>query len=412
MSIANGVVRAAGPAALIAALSACSAARQIAGIDTVYLDKAEVLELATQIDSPVQRICPRAPVQMTISVIAKWPGQPAPVRLDTWRGGPGTRRNGMLDFRNFAFGSERGRFDEMGWFYPDPDVLTALDRGFDLDVALQNPLAAQSQKLHFDADFSCIAGAGTPGGPGAFGGSGGSGDSGRDGHDHADGDGQHGSDGGFGGPGGPGGRGQDGPRYRAYATYLRTSSNEQFVALRLEGDIGDFVLAPMDRPLTLIAAGGPGGAGGSGGYGGSGGNGGDAANEGKDGRNGRGGRGGEGGDGGFGGDGGDGGDGGSIELIYDSRYPELADLIRLEVGGGPGGPGGSGGSGGSGGDGGKGGAARGRDGRDGVSGPPGQPGYEGRPGDADKRPGNVATMFKGLPGLRPLETGAVVSKRQ
>ncbi|MEH6416336.1 hypothetical protein [Pseudomonas sp. CGJS7] len=386
-----------GLAALALSLSGCGAVRSIAGINTVHLQEATVSAMQTDIGPGVTTICPRQPVQMHVTVTAQLPRQPAPGVYETWSGGNGTRRNGMLDFRNFAFTSAQGGFDELGWFRPNPDVLATVDSGFAIGTQLLHPRAQLVQSRHYPADYRCILSVGTAGGPGQRGGDGSSGYRGSDGRSGFDGEsGDHGRRGGDGAPGGPG---FGGPRLQMYATYVSTSQYPKLLAVRVFGDFQDFVLAPADRPLTLVAAGGIGGVGGSGGSGGSGGDGG--RGEGDKDRPGYGGHGGDGGDGGYGGPGGVGGDGGEIELIYDRRYPELAQLLRFDVSGGAPGPGGSGGSGGSQGDGG-GGAHSGRDGRYGDSGGSGPIGLPGRPGHAELSAGEVSAHFRGLPGVRML----------
>lgn len=377
------------------ALSGCGAMRSIAGINTVHLEQARIESMQVDLATGATTICPRERVQMHVEVAAQLPGQPAPLLYETWRGGNGTRRNGMLDFRNFAFASEQGRFDELGWYAPDPDVLATVDSGFAIGANLIHPVTPLARTVHYPPGYDCIAAIGAPGGTGAYGRDGGSGDGGRDGYDGA-----HGGRGGYGQDGGdgePGGNGYDGPHLRAYATFVATQRYPKLLAVLIEGDLQDFVLAPAGRGFTVLAAGGRGGAGGDGGSGGPGGDGGRGSEE-KD-RPGYGGEGGDGGDGGYGAPGGAGGDGGRIELVYDRRFPELAGLLRTDVSGGRGGDGGSGGYGG---DGGRGGLGSGRDGRSGEYGRSGPGGPGGRDGYARMQAGDVAAQFRGLPGVRPL----------
>lgn len=364
------------------ALSGCGAVRSIAGINTVHLADAKVSAMESDIGPGVNSICPRQPVQMHVRVTAQLPRQPGPSSLETWSGANGTRRNGMLDFRNFAFASAQGRFDELGWFAPDPDVLATVESGFVIGTRLLHPDAQLAQTRHYPADYDCIVSAGAPGGPGYSGADGASGYSGSDGRNGYDG--QDGSDGGHGGDGAPGGPGFAGPRLRMYATYASTRDYPKLIVLRVTGDLDDLVLARADRPLTLLAPGGRGGAGGDGGNGGSGGDGGRGESE-KDRPS----------------YGGDGGDGGEIELIYDRRYPELAQWLRFDVSGGMPGAGGDGGIAGSQGNGG-GGSRSGRDGRYGTSGGSAPDGVPGRPGHAQMRAGDVSAYFRDLPGVRIL----------
>lgn len=387
--------------------SGCGAVRSIAGINTVQLQDAQVSAMETDIGPGVTTICPRQPVQMHVAVTARLPREPAAAAYETWHGRNGTRRNGMLDFRNFAFSSAQGRFDEMGWYTPNPDVLESVDSGFAISTQLLHPRAQLVQSRHYLADYGCIVSVGTPGGPGVRGRDGGSGSDGRDGRSGTDGEhGDHGRDGGDGELGGPG---YEGPQLRMYATYVSTRSHPKLIAVRVTGDFDDFVLAPADRPLTLVAAGGIGGAGGNGGSGGRGGDGGrgegarDQSDKHRFGNSGNGGSGGDGGDGGDGAPGGIGGSGGRIELIYDRRYPELAQWLRFDVAGGPGGDGGSSGSAGRQGGAGAGtGGSNGRSGRYGFSGRSGPAGAPGRPGHVEVNAGEVGRYFSGLPGVRRL----------
>ena len=178
------VRRALAPLALAAAtlaLSGCSAVRTIAGVNTVALQQARVDAMEVEIGTGARVICPRQPLQMHVAVSAQLPGQAAPATYDTWRGVPGMRRNGKLDFANFAFSSDQGRFDEWGWFEPNPDILATVDSGFTIVTELLHPSAGLSDRRHYDADYSCIVSAGVPGAPGRGGTDGSSGASGGSG---------------------------------------------------------------------------------------------------------------------------------------------------------------------------------------------------------------------------------------
>jgi hypothetical protein len=370
-------------------LAGCAAYRQLVGEHTLTLERAELVRMEVDLHRPVKKICPREPVQMWVRVDARLPGQPAATRLETWTGGPDTRRNGMLDFGNFEFTSGQGTFDEFGWFHPRPDILATVDRGFEIRTAFRHRPDVFTETRVYEPDYSCVRTAGGTGAVGPSGRDGASGTYGAGGDDHG-----RGAPGGPGGSGGPGGPGQPGPRVQAYATYVRTRFYPRLIAVRLDGEVRDLVLAPADQPLLLTARGGPGGAGGSGGRGGNGGDGG----RGRPGR-----PGGAGGAGGNGGAGGDGGPGGTLELVYDGRFPELGQLIGLDVAGGDPGTAGPGGSGGTGGDGGRG-RDGARNGPGGPGGPAGSDGHEGRPGPAGTtrlRPGAVTERFRGLPGIQP-----------
>jgi hypothetical protein len=389
-----GAWRIAAAAALaLLGLAGCAAYRQLVGEDTVSLQNAEVQRMEVDIRRPVKRICPREPVQMWITVDARLDGQSGVTRIETWEGDPKARRNGKLDFGNFAFTSRQGTFDEFGFFRPNGDMLATAEGGFDIQTALRYRPDRFAESRRYEPDYSCVR---TAGGVGESGTNGSSGDGGSSGYD-----GREGSSGAAGSPGGsgePGAPGRPGPRFQAFATYVRTRFYARLLAVRIEGEVRDLVLAPTDQELVMVARGGAGGAGGSGGRGGNGGDGG----RGRPGRSG--GSGGPGGPGGSGGPGADGGPGGSIELIYDSRFPDIGRWIRPDVAGGPGGVAGPGGDGGTGGDGGRG-REGGRDGRGGAGGAAGSAGPSGRPGPpgtAQLRAGSVTERWRNLPGIQPL----------
>jgi hypothetical protein len=373
---------------MVLLLGACTAYKSLVGENTVSLQGAEVVSMQADIRRPVKKICPREPVQMWVRVEAKLEDQNSPARFETWAGDRQARRNGFLDFGNFVFASGQGTVDEHGWYQPRRDMLATVDRGYEIQTSFRYRPDRLSETLRFEPEYDCVR---------EGGGIGASGDRGRDGRNGQPGfyRGYVGQPGEPGGPGQEGGDGGQGPRLRAYATLVRTRFYPRLMAIRIEGSESDFLLALPDTSVTLMARGGPGGTGGDGGDGGSGAQGGTGR---------PGGPGGPGGSGGPGGNGGSGGDGGSIELVYDSRFPELERQIRPDVSGGPAGAGGSGGSGGNGGAGGSGreGARSGSRGPSGVAGGSGYSGRAGATGSASARAGSVADRFRNLPGIRPL----------
>jgi hypothetical protein len=371
-------------------LAGCAAYRQLVGEDTVSLQNADVQRMEVDIRHPVKRICPREPVQMWVTVDARLQGQSSVTRIETWEGDPSARRNGKLDFGNFTFASRQGTFDEFGFFQPNGDMLASVEGGFEIQTVLRYRPERFADIRRYDPDYACVRTAGGVGQSGANGASGDAGSAGVDGRD-----GSSGSAGASGVSGDPGDPGRPGPRFQVFATYVRTRFYPRLLAIRIEGEIRDLVLALPDQALVLVARGGTGGAGGAGGRGGGGG-------WGRAGRSG--GAGGPGGPGGSGGPGADGGPGGSIELVYDSRFPEIGRLLQPDVAGGAGGVAGPGGDGGTCGDGGKG-REGGRDGRGGAAGAAGSSGPSGRPGppgSAQLRAGSVTDRFRNLPGIQPL----------
>ncbi len=219
-------------------LAGCAAYRQIVGEDTVSLQNAEVQRMEVDIRRPVKRICPREPVQMWVTVDARLEGQSSVTRIETWGGDPKVRRNGKLDFGNFAFASRQGTFDEFGFFLPNGDMLATVEGGFEIQTALRYRPERFTESRRYEPEYSCVR---TAGGVGESGTSGSSGDGGSSGYDGREGSsGAAGSPGGSGGPGGPG---RPGPRFQAFATYVRTRFYPRLLAIRIEGEVRDLVLA-------------------------------------------------------------------------------------------------------------------------------------------------------------------------
>jgi hypothetical protein len=381
--------------ALVAAslsLAGCQLWRRMIGRDTILLDDYDVKSLSAGIRRPGETICPLEATQMAVSVTAVDPADPAKiVEYETWQGDPGGRHNDTLDFSNFAFGSPQGAFDEHGYFHPAGGVVPTIAAEFRIEVALRKQPGVFDAHLVYRPDYRCITGSeegGEPGYDGAYGAPGASGSTGASGG--GDGPGGDGSDGGDGGPGGSGSGGGDGAAVTAWATWAATPFYPKLLAIVVRGAGGDILyLAHPEQGFTVSASGGAGGSGGDGGSGGRGGDGGSGA---------PGGSAGNGGSGGAGGSGGDGGDGGSVQLVYDRRFPELAQAIAIRADGGPGGAPGQRGYAGDGGmayDG-------GTPGVRGADGPPGHPGRSGRPGRVAAEPGDVSSLFAGVNGLQPL----------
>src|SRR5262249_12782589 len=216
----------------------------------------DVQHMALDIRRPVKKICPREPVQMWVTVDARLPKQSSVTRLETWAGDAKARRNGMLDFANFAFTSGEGSFDEYGWFRPNGDVFATVERGFGIRAALRHQPDRVAELQGLDPDYRGVRTAGGAGRGGREGNSGSGGSSGADGNE-----GSAGVAGAPGAPGDPGGPGESGPRLTAFATFVRTRFYPRLIAVRIDGPVRDFMLAPPDQELTLIAQGGPGGGG-------------------------------------------------------------------------------------------------------------------------------------------------------
>jgi hypothetical protein len=388
------------------ALTGCHFFNHLLGKDSVDLSKADVQSMSVDIRKERKTICPREPVQMAIFVDAVLEGEKDKKPFETYTGHSEANKNDKLEFVDFAFNSEQGTVDKDGWFSPNESVLATADKEFLIKTVYKRRPDKFSFDTKYKPDYQCIKGGGKGGQDGASGSSGSSGPSGKDGQYGSDSQsGGQGSAGGQGGPGADGSNGGAGPHIVAYATYAKTPFYDKLVAIKVGGDVDDFLLAPIDQPLVIRANGGAGGAGGAGGGGGRGGSGGSGNPAGN---------GGSGGQGGGGGKGGSGGAGGTIELVYDARYPDLANLFKLDVSGGEGGAPGSGGSAGSGGSGGSGTTPQGSQsstpsgqrGSDGSRGADGAPGQKGPDGHGSTKAGAVADHFSGLGAVTLLDGGA------
>lgn len=359
---------------------------------SVNMEKWELTKMDVSLQGGARSICPRAPVQMSIVAEAKHKKRDKVKTMETWAGDPERAvRIGKMGFESFDFATEGGEVDENGYFHPSPDML-ATAGGYKIGTKYkEKPDSLTSDKAYVPT-YDCVvaggmsASSGQSGPGGATGESGASGDSGS-----SEKAGGPGGTGGAGGQGPNGGDGASGPSLTAYATLVSTEHHDSLVLLRIEGDTTDTLLFDPKSSFVLGARGGMGGAGGPGGSGGSGGRGGSGY---------LGGDGGAGGPGGSGGLGGNGGAGGKIEFFYDSRYPELANVVALDVAGGGGGNGGSTGSGGSAGSGGSGqgeGSQAGPAGAAGPSGVEGSTGSAGSDGLARAESMDTASVFADLP---------------
>lgn len=333
----------------------------------VDMETFDVDGIALVFDQPAGRMCPGASTGFTVTATGHFHKKPGEtVTLETAReGAKGKAARHHMDLTEFAMAG-RAATVERGTFTTTADWTQSL-LGFDLRATYRND-TRKTVEAHFDPEYTCFTSAGS------------SGASGNEGEPGYIGD----APGGAGGAGGPGGMGGPGPVLTAYATIVRTPLYDRVGLVRVSGDVEQ--LAPFDLAVgvTVIASGGRGGYGGVGGDGGAG-----ADPQGA------------GGPGGPGGTGGNGGDGGAIVLVLDDRYPELRELVRVDVSGGAPGDGGSGGYGGAGGP-----APQkacescdepqpGPDGPGGPGGPMGT--IAGRDGRWDVRVGDVGSAFAELP---------------
>ena len=358
------IFAASGLALVLVSTSGCGFFRRLAGNDTVDLKKAQVESMSVDLRRPQKTICPREAVQMAVFAKVTLEGDKQAKDIETWQGKEGANKNDKMEFADFAFHSEQGNFDQNGWFAPNPNLLATATKEFEIKSVFRQRPDKFSFSTTYKPDYTCIKQAGKSGIAGQEGHSGQSGQAGQAG--------SQGAQGGAGSPGGQGANGSDGqpgPHLTAYATMVKTPFYDKLIAVRITGDFEDFVLVPEGQVFALRAPGGRGGSGGHGGSGGRGGSGGSAP--------GVGGNGGQGANGGSGGMGANGAAGGSIDLVFDSRFPDLGKMIALEA---PGGEAGAPGGAGEGGAGGSGGSGQGQGGKNGAQGPAGAHGAAGSGG--------------------------------
>jgi hypothetical protein len=337
------------------------------------IEEAKILDMQVHLHKQ-PGLCPGKRGKLYVNANVQWPGAKPVVRnlgkdVDS------------LQPAAFSIKGPLVKGDANAHLQPSGDVLASVEKGFDLHIVYK-PNPKFTYDVNFAPEYSCYQGWYSDGGLGEGGGYGQNG-----------GNGDWSQSGGNGSAGGRGGRGRDGGTVRAYVTIVSTKYYPRLLAV-IAND--NFFLAPVDRSLELGAVGGQGGTGGNGGAGG---HGGDQPTESREiieegnkitvnfGVGGAG----NGGNGAYGGPGGGGGNGGTVDVIIDSRFPELARLIKTDVRGGAGGYGGAGGGAGDGGgSNAERGAQYGNAGGAGGNGEDGQPGREGR---ASVRAGSVGTMF-------------------
>lgn len=383
----------------LSSLAGCGFLKSLVGRNSVDLTEADIKTMSVDIRKEQKTICPRSPVQMAVFANVIMKGEKQAKNFETYVGGDEANRNDKMEFADFAFHSELGGFDEHGRFTPARDLRLSLDKEFEIKTAYKKRPDKFSFATKYKPEYSCIKAGGGAGKSGVAGHSGQSGQSGSYGATGSQSSmGGRGGNGSNGGPGSNGGDGTPGPSIKGYATMVKTPFYDRLVAVRVSGDVDDLLLFPSDQPFTLAALGGQGGAGGSGGNGGSGGSGGSGF---------VGGDGGSGGMGGSGGNGGRGGPGGNVELTLDPAFPELAQLIKVDVSGGEAGAAGRGGSAGSAGSGGGGigqGSQSGQRGAAGTGGTQGSPGMRGPDGHAQVTTGPVEARFADVSQLTVLSS--------
>ncbi len=384
-------------------LGGCGFLKSLVGKNSVDLSEAQMQKMSASLrKADTATICPREKVQLIVSADVILKGDKQAKHLETYEGGANANKNDKMEFSDFMFTSNNGQFDQFGFLTPNHDLLASTDKEFEVVTAFKREPQKFVVTNKYKPSYDCIKNAGTGGKDGDDGAAGQKGEDGQAGQSGGvDNVGGNGSAGGPGNGGGSGGDGAAGPNVVAYATLVKTPFYDKLVAIKITGDTEDFVLVPVDHPISILANGGSGGAGGNGGSGGRGGGGGGGVS---------GGDGGSGGVGGQGGSGGRGGPGGQIELVFDSAHPELASQIKLDATGGEAGSAGEGGSGGEGGSAGPvttaGGGSAGTRGTSGPGGARGSAGQRGADGHVNAHPGSVADKFSGLNGVTLLDAPA------
>lgn len=274
----------------------------------VDLRDAEVKEIRLQLRHPRAAICPGEPVPLDVSIDAMIDGQ-----LTTVRQHRDEIDEPIFSLADLHLESPQGTFED-GVFIPNVDARDSLGSGF---VFYARAPRGPAFSVRFPPYYEC---------GGKIGGAGQDGYSGLNltEPNHAGGRpfsetiaGRHKADtvGGI--------DGGKGPRLSVYVTWGRTADYTRVLVGHSEGDIEMVTMVAPGYPLNVVAIGGNGGDGGKGMQGQSGA-----------------------GQGGSGGDGGKGGDGGEVDVIVDERFPELEQMINVDVSGGQGGGYGPGGAGG------------------------------------------------------------------
>lgn len=350
---------------------------------TLDLTRWRITKIDVDLVGTPSALCPGEPVQLSIVAELRHRKRDRTRTAQTYEGKrAGLAGRNKLGFDAFTVRSEQGAMGRHGWYTPDPDPFNSVE-GFLFDVQVRDD-PDLAERLGYEPRYDCMTRAGGSGGSGPMGPAGSTGSRGKAGaFGGSSEDGGAGVDGGAGSAGGPGSGGGPGPSLVGWATVVRTRHHPHLVLLEVEGGAPARMMFDSHRTFVLDASGGPGGRGGQGGSGGEGGDGGSGVH---------GGSGGMGGPGGAGGAGGPGGRGGHIELHVDGRFPQLTEVIRLQVAGGPGGFGGVGGSGGAGGRGGRSSAEDAPEGPDGVEGPEGSDG----PGGIDGPSGSAQVLVESV----------------
>jgi hypothetical protein len=164
-------------------LSACAFFRQLAGTNTIDLEKADVRAMGVDIRKQQKTICPRERVQMAVFMDVVLGGEKETKKVETWqREGD---RNGRVDFDEFAFASAAGTFDRRGWFSPDASLLATVGREIEIKTVLKRRPDKFTLVTTYKPDYDCIKSTGRDGAEGSAGAAGAAGMDGAQGSDGA-----------------------------------------------------------------------------------------------------------------------------------------------------------------------------------------------------------------------------------
>ena len=163
----------------LGSFTGCTLWKKLMGTNTVDLSKAEVKTMAVDIRKERKTICPREHVQMAIFAEVVLEGEKEAKKYETWMGEDGANKNDKLDFPDFAFHSDQGSFNNVGWFAPSTSMLSTIDKEFEIKTVYKRRPDQFSFTTKYKPDYQCIKGAGKGGQSGA---SGPSGDGGKQGN--------------------------------------------------------------------------------------------------------------------------------------------------------------------------------------------------------------------------------------
>ena len=159
------------PLALLAAtaapLAGCNVLQRLQGTATVDLSRATLRQMTVSLRKEEQTICPREQVQMAVFITAIPEGAKEEATFETWAGRGQVNKNDRLEFTDFAFQSEQGRFDKDGWFAPLEALPVTAGHEFVVHATYNPSPVVFSYTYKWKPDYACITSAGSAGQPGA-----------------------------------------------------------------------------------------------------------------------------------------------------------------------------------------------------------------------------------------------------